>query len=148
MMYEIYKWVHYIAQGFLIGIICALYFVPLKRSRYSEKQQKRRGMVLHGVFSLVLLVTGFGMLARLKIHSFPLWVNLKIFIWIFLSVLLPLLIAWANRKVFIGRGKKWKLVGFLFVLALLIVSIMLAYFLAKTKPSSWSSIADFFTLFF
>jgi hypothetical protein len=46
----------------------------------------RKGvMITHGVGLLLLLVAGFGMLARLNIHGFPLWVVLKLVIWLTLG---------------------------------------------------------------
>ncbi len=57
-------------------------------------------MILHGLAVLAILVSGFGLIARLKMHSLSLWIWLKLGIWIILGILIPVLVA---RKV----NKRW-----------------------------------------
>ena len=42
---------------------------------------RKGAMITHGVGLLLLLVAGFGMLARLGIHPFPGWIVGKLVIW-------------------------------------------------------------------
>ena len=94
MSYEIYKLIHFFAIiSMFLGIGALLAFS-------GDKKQKKRIMILHGLAVLVLLVSGFGLVARLKMHSFPLWLWIKLGIWIILSILIPILVA---RKV----NKRW-----------------------------------------
>lgn len=94
MSYEIYKLIHFFAIISLFLAIGALLTFS------GGKKQKKGIMILHGLSVLVLLVSGFGLVARLKMHSFPLWLWIKLGIWIVLSILIPILVA---RKV----NKRW-----------------------------------------
>ena len=96
MSYETYKLIHLFAIISLFLSIGAL----LVYSGNNNKTQKKKIMILHGLAGLILLVSGFGLIARLKMHSFPMWVNLKLGIWIILTVLTPILVA---KKI----NKKW-----------------------------------------
>jgi len=77
-------------------------------------------MILHGLAGLVLFVSGFGLIARLKMPSFPLWIYLKLGIWIILAILILVLV---SRKV----DKKW-------IWLLVFMSGFGAVFLAVFKP--------------
>ena len=94
MSYETYKLLHFISIAFLFLSIGALLVFS------GDKQHKKQIMILHGLAGLVLFVSGFGLIARLKMSSFPLWVYLKLGIWIILSILIPVLV---SR----GVDKKW-----------------------------------------
>ena len=96
MSYETYKLIHLFAIISLFLSIGAL----LVYSGNNNKKLKKKIMILHGLAGLILFVSGFGLIARLKMHSFPMWVNLKLGIWIILSVLVPILV---SKKV----NKKW-----------------------------------------
>ncbi len=83
MSYEIYKLIH------LGGLM--LLFLGLGAATLSGGE-KPKGMALHGIGVLVMLVGGFGMLARLKME-FP-WdgyIFAKVGIWLVMAIL-PLLI--------------------------------------------------------
>ncbi len=113
MSYEVYKFIHFIAILFLflsLGVLLA----------YSgNKAYKKRVMILHGLSALVLFVSGFGLMARLKLHSFPLWLNLKLLIWLILSILIPILIS----KNIISKKGIW-----FFVFAGALLAVWLAVF--------------------
>lgn len=51
---------------------------------------KRFLAITHGVGLLLLLVSGFGALAKLQIHSIPLWVAAKIGLWLLLGAYMAL----------------------------------------------------------
>ena len=100
MSYEVYKFIHFITILFLFLSLGALL-------AYSgNKAYKKKIMILHGLSALILLVSGFGLMARLKLHSFPLWLNFKLLIWLILSVLIPILIS----KNIISKKVIWFLV--------------------------------------
>ena len=92
MSYEIYKVIHFFA------IICLFLATGALLSFSGEKKQKKRIMILHGLAVLILLVSGFGLIARLKMHSFPPWIWGKIGVWLILGVLVPFLIAYKVNK--------------------------------------------------
>ena len=94
MSYEIYKLIHFFA------IISLFLSIGAFLAYSGNKKQKKQIMALHGLAALILFISGFGLIARLKMSSFPLWLILKMCIWIILSVLIPILI---SKKM----NKKW-----------------------------------------
>ena len=114
MSYEIYKLIHFFAIISLFLSIGALLVYS------GNKKQKKGIMILHGLAVLALLVSGFGLIARLKMHSLPLWIWLKLSIWIILGILIPILIA---KKI----NKKW-------VWLLVFISGLGAIYLGVLKP--------------
>ena len=74
----------------------------------SRKSAKSRGLVMgiHGVGALLILVGGFGMLARMGfMHgtAFPGWIIAKIVIWLLLSIaiVLPYRVPSLSRPMFV-----------------------------------------------
>jgi len=53
-------------------------------NRDSNASRKLTG-ILHGLGMLMILVSGFGLLARLGMNEFPLWVWLKLAIWVLIG---------------------------------------------------------------
>ena len=88
MSYEFYHLFHIVAVLCLFTALGAL----LGRGR-----QNKSSMVLHGVATLVLFVTGFGLIHRLGVEMNSLWIMGKIALWGVLSVLIPV---WASRNIF------------------------------------------------
>jgi hypothetical protein len=97
MSYEIYKVLHLFGLVTLFASLGALAVIPAdKRKPY---------VMLHGIAAVVMLVAGFGLLARLQLmQSMGAWVYGKIAIWLLLggtpvilrrkpALALPLLIA-------------------------------------------------------
>lgn len=108
MSYEFYKILHLISLMTL--------FLSLGMLIVGPKPLKKLIMSLHGAALLLLLVSGFGLIAKLHIplkFLSPSWFWQKTFIWIVLACLTPFLI---NRK-----GEKLTLKK-----ATLLVSILLA----------------------
>lgn len=79
MSYQFYKILH------LVGIM--LMFLSLgagiARARFSPTDTaiKKWVSITHGVSMLIILVAGFGLLARLGL-SFPAWAGVKVAIWL------------------------------------------------------------------
>ena len=142
MSYEIYKLIHFFALFCLFLAIGGLLFrskTPVDQdSKGSDtgldtdpdknpdkdrasKKPFRQIMILHGTAVFILLVSGFGMMARLKMSTFPLWLILKLVIWLILGVLTPVLLA---------RYKGNKIA----ILLLVLVSAGGAIYLAIFKP--------------
>lgn len=78
MSYETYKILHLIGLVVLFISLGALAFVPLEK--------RKPLMILHGIASIVMLVAGFGLLARLGMaRDMGTWVYIKIVIWLILG---------------------------------------------------------------
>jgi hypothetical protein len=73
--FSVYKLIH------LIGIFAL--FLSLGAAAVTEKAQSRWASPVHGVALLLILIGGFGMLARMGIHgALPGWVMGKLIIWL------------------------------------------------------------------
>lgn len=83
-------YVYHIAH--ILGLACLFLGFGAMQSAGEIKP----GMKWHGIALVIMLITGFGMLAKLGIFaSMPVWVIIKIAMWLLLGVLPTL----AKRKV-------------------------------------------------
>lgn len=90
MPYAIYKLTHLLGI-FVLLITLVLPFMHLVRGGTRTDFPRRRTLALtHGVASFLVLLGGFGMLARLGIvhDGLPNWILLKLAIWLVLSAAL------------------------------------------------------------
>lgn len=80
MPYEFYKILHF--TGLILTFTSLSgYIFYLVQNKSNEK--KKLFSILHGIGLLILLVSGFGLAARLGLVSqLPLWVYIKIAIWL------------------------------------------------------------------
>lgn len=104
---EFYKVVHLVGIFALFTILGGIALHALNGGTKQTNVGRKLVAALHGVALLVVLVGGFGMLARLGIvqgHSFPVWVWVKIGVWL----ALPLLGTLPYRK---PATAKWVLVA-------------------------------------
>lgn len=122
MPYPFYKLLHFASIFLLLGTLgasCALGIVQFARE--GSPHRKVLG-ILHGTSVLFILVSGFGLLARLGfIHdTFPTWAVWKLAIWVLLaaSIALP------------GRGRR----AAMLVLALAPVLAVTAAYFGFLKP--------------
>lgn len=96
--YNVYKILH------LIGFMLLFFgFGGMLLSAYSRSELKKpariMGFVTHGVGLLLILVSGFGLAARLGfVSGLPDWVKAKIGVWVLLGVAISLV----KRKGYIG----------------------------------------------
>lgn len=82
--YQAYKVVH---------LWSILLFLTTMAIGLSAKQATKFSKIMIGISSLTILVGGMGMMARLGIkhgEGWPTWLNLKMIIWLLLSVLGPI----------------------------------------------------------
>lgn len=115
MPYETYKILH------ILGLILLMLGLGASLGAGREVARARRvGAIFHGVGLLVIIVAGFGMMARAGIHGWPLWLILKICIWVLIATL-PLLVK---------KGKLPSAIAWLLAAALATT----AAWLALTKP--------------
>jgi hypothetical protein len=118
MSYQFYKVLHVVSLFLLFTSLAAAAFAP---------QDKRKPWVaLHGIATLIALVAGFGLLARLGLmKGMPGWVHIKLAIWLALGVM-PFILRKANHL----------------ALPLLLVSVLLGAigsYVAVNKPMSATS---------
>lgn len=81
MTLEFYKFIH------LISILVLIFSFGLMIGHYKNSDKKNKQYsILHGISIAFILISGFGMLARLSIHwPWPLWVGIKALVWLALS---------------------------------------------------------------
>jgi hypothetical protein len=120
MPYEFYKALH------ILGIMLIFFgFGGILMATYGKldlpKSARMMGMITHGVGLLLILVSGFGMAARLGlVQGLPGWVHAKLGIWLLLGAAIALI----KRKGVIG----WPIAILLFGLG------MTSAFIAINKP--------------
>jgi peptidoglycan/LPS O-acetylase OafA/YrhL len=117
MSFEFYKIIH------LLGIaLLFLGFGSLLRGSKDQSPRDPSAAIIHGLGTLFLLISGFGMLAKLELHAFPwpYWVMIKLILWVMAGGLIaPIL-----RKR--SQNKLWW--------ALVILIGFFAAYLGVTKP--------------
>lgn len=92
LSYPVYKVVHILGVFLLIGGLGALWAMAASATDESRRAARKLLLAVQGVAMFLILLAGFGMLARLGISgSWPLWVWIKIAIWILLGALPVLL---------------------------------------------------------
>ena len=120
MSYQFYKVLH------ILGLMLLFFgFGGLLMSAYSKvvlaKGARMMGFATHGLGLVIILISGFGMAAKLGMASqFPAWLQTKIGIWLVLGIAISLV----KRKGYIG----WPVAILLWGLGLS------AAFLAVNKP--------------
>ncbi|MCC2677519.1 MAG: hypothetical protein K0R29_95 [Pseudobdellovibrio sp.] len=119
MSYEFYKIIHLTGLVLLFSGLVTL--LSLKVAGVTlEGTSKKFAFLTHGIGLLFLLVSGFGLLARLgMVNGLPNWVYVKLAVWLFFGGIVALI--------------KRKNVGWSFYTILLCV-FMLAGYVAITKP--------------
>jgi len=111
MNYEIYKIVHLLGLTLVVLSLGGIIVHTINGGTKATNSFRKVAVITHGVGLLLLLVAGFGMLARLGIHSFPGWVVGKLVIWLALGAFIAL----AYKKNF--ARKLWFLIPVLVVIA-------------------------------
>ena len=88
MSYELYRTLH------IIGIVLLFSSLGALAAIGGRTDNRLRGFaaIMHGVAAAVILIAGFGLLARLKMFGgFPPWIWIKLGIWLTLATaVLPL----------------------------------------------------------
>lgn len=119
MSYEFYKTLHLLGLSLTLLSFGGILVFAINGGTKASNQFKKGVMISHGVGLLLLLIAGFGMLAKLQISGFPTWVLLKIVIWLLFGGLIAM-----AYKQNLAR-KLWLLIPALVVLATI---------LANSKP--------------
>ena len=118
MSYELYKVLHVLGLSLVVlSLGGILHHVINGGSKVSDTFRKGT-MITHGIGLLLLLVAGFGLLAKQGVHSIPGWVGAKFAIWLVLGAF----VAIAYKKQQLAK-KFW-----LAIPALVVVATALAVF--------------------
>lgn len=75
-----YSFLHVTCGFLLVAFTFAAFANPVPEAR-------KRSLMITGILSLVMLVAGFGLHAKLYAGSFPIWLIVKILCWLGLSAL-------------------------------------------------------------
>ena len=81
-----YKVIHLLGIFLLFAGLGGLWASVSVASEDLRKTIRRLATAAHGAAMLLILIAGFGMMARLQIsHSWPLWIWLKLVVWLLLA---------------------------------------------------------------
>ena len=110
MSYAVYKFLHIIG---IAAIVMALGGAIVGTQVAGEKPASTRKLIAltHGIGMVLVLLGGFGMLAKLGIHGFPWWVAAKSLLWLLLGIWLS--VSYRSRA-----SCAYKFAGLLLVVAL------------------------------
>jgi len=80
--YEVYKFLHSCGFFGLFAAVVSLSFYGLTHNPVTHPWKKAVS-IIHGIAMILILVSGFGLLARLGIMhgGLPIWAWIKLFIW-------------------------------------------------------------------
>jgi hypothetical protein len=121
MSYETYKLIHYTGIFLAITALAGLAFVSAAAQTIADHPWRKFAVIAHGVGLFLVLLGGFGMLARLGLTSgLPGWATGKLVIWVALGGALAL-------------AKRAPRLALPLWLGTVVVSLGAAY-LALTKP--------------
>ena len=91
MSYEFYKIAHLLGIFLLTSGLMGVFFTVWAGSPLQGKV-KSASFALHGTGLLIMLVSGFGLLARMGlVGAMPTWVYLKLGLWAFFAVAVSVL---------------------------------------------------------
>ncbi len=111
MSFEFYKLIHVVSALAL--------FMTLGASIIANKQGGKKIAVQHGVALLLMMIAGFGMLAKHQI-GFPVWVIVKLVLWLTLGGMVVLIKRMPEKQTVLWYGT--------------VVVGLFAVFLALYKP--------------
>ena len=122
MPYELYKLVHFLGVFLILTVLAAACMHVLRGGTRADNPNRRAMGITHGIASFLILLGGFGMLARLGVMhgGLPGWIYAKLVIWLAASGSIAL--------VYRGPGPARTL-----LMALPLLAVLAAYF-ALYKP--------------
>lgn len=82
MSYQVYKLVHFLGIFMLFVSLGAVFIHAANAGKKADNKARKLLMVMHGLGAFLVLLGGFGMMARLEMAaSFPGWIIAKLIIW-------------------------------------------------------------------
>jgi hypothetical protein len=88
MQFEVYKILHILGLLMIFSSLGGVYVYVANGGTKASNNLRKKIAMFHGIGGLLVLVSGFGMLAKLGIIGMPLWVILKLIIWVSIGALL------------------------------------------------------------
>jgi hypothetical protein len=119
MSYEFYKVLHVLGISLILLALGGITMHTINGGTKENNTIRKKAMMAHGIGLLLVLVAGFGMLAKMGIHGFPTWVVIKAIIWLALGAFAAL----AYKREFAPK-----------VLVSLPILVVVATLIAQVKP--------------
>ena len=94
MDYLTYKFIHLVGAFFLFTALAGL----VVAAKHGDAQFRKLGSIVHGLSLVALLVSGFGLMARLSIEGIPGWIWAKLVIWLAFGAVVVLIKRWADGR--------------------------------------------------
>lgn len=90
--YSLYNLLHLLGVFLLVSAVSGVSYHVANGGTKANSKTRRFAAILHGVGALIILVAGFGMLARLGIvqGGLPGWIWAKLVVWVLLGALIAL----------------------------------------------------------
>ena len=85
MPYDIYKLLHILGMVFVVMALGGAVVHVINGGSKSSNAFRKGIAISHGVGLVLLIVAGFGMLAKLGIHGLPVWAIGKLVVWLILG---------------------------------------------------------------
>lgn len=90
MPYEIYKLIHFLGLFLLLSGLISLLVLRWSNQDVTKNKIKTFAFATHGTGLLFLLVSGFGLLAKLQLMPMPHWAYGKLAMWALFAVAISL----------------------------------------------------------
>lgn len=92
MPYALYKLIHFLGMFMVVVVLAATAMHVLRGGTRADNPYRRSFAIAHGIGAFLVLLGGFGMLARLGLVSggLPGWIVVKLVIWLVLTAGLTL----------------------------------------------------------
>jgi hypothetical protein len=110
LSYQIYKLAHFAGIMMLFIGLGGLLVSAYAGHANLKSRAKILAFTFHGLGLLLILVGGFGMLARLGlVNGLPVWIYIKLLLWLTMGIAVSLAkrstkAAWLNALLFVGIG--------------------------------------------
>lgn len=87
MPYQLYKLIHFLGIFMIMIVLAAACMHVLRGGTRADNPHRRTIGIVHGIASFLILLGGFGMLARLGVMQggLPGWIYAKLVVWIVAS---------------------------------------------------------------
>lgn len=85
MSYQFYHIIHLVGLILLVSSLSAAWFLSVNAITRETNSARKLMLAMHGLGWLALFVSGFGLLARLGLMNFPIWVLVKLGVLLFLG---------------------------------------------------------------
>ncbi len=90
MPYSVYKLIHFLGMFTMVTALAAISMHAIRGGTRADNPHRRTLAAAHGIATFLVLLGGFGMLARLELirGGLPAWVIVKLVIWVALAAAL------------------------------------------------------------